>query len=93
LLVDLRDRILAIVPYMNCHLVDLFAALLAKPHETILFLGFSLAFEDNEPGVVRNPRRMGNSSWAEDHLSCMDNGHLVVTLGGNIMKVLLPPEL
>jgi hypothetical protein len=55
---------LAIIPHRHCHLVNLFAATFTVPEETVLLSGPPATLKNDEPGILRDPGRMGNPTRA-----------------------------
>jgi hypothetical protein len=55
---------LAIIPYRHRHLVNLFAAMFTVPEETVLLSRLPATLENDEPGILGDPGRMGNPTWA-----------------------------
>ncbi len=67
--VHLTHRIITIIADLHVRFVNLLAAILTEPHETIFLCGSADAFKYQEPGVFRYARRMRHAPGAEGHLT------------------------
>jgi hypothetical protein len=85
---NLTDRVLPVIAYFNRDLVDLLAAPVAKPDELIAFSGFTLALEDDEPGVLFEPRRVRYSGRTKKHLSGLYDGGFLLAIFSLIYQIL-----
>src|SRR4029077_10970683 len=69
LLVNLPHRIGAVIADLNGSFVNLLAALIAEPPEMIDFTRAALAFENNEPGIFLEARRVGHAGGTKEDLA------------------------
>ena len=92
-LMHLRDRILPIVADFNRDLINLLAAVVAIPDKVILFAASALAFENDKPGVLFDPRRVRHAARTKQHLAGFDDRGLLVALAIYIDKILHAAQL
>ena len=92
-LINLPDRIRAVIADFDGSLVNLLAAAVAEPAEMIDLADVALAFENNEPGILLEPRRMGHAGGTKEDLTGFYVGSLFFAVGRSINQMLHSGQL
>jgi len=93
LLIDLSHRIGAVIADFDGNFVDFLITVIAEPTEVIDFARSALAFENDEPGVCFEARRVGHAGGAKQDLTGLNHRCLLLAFGRQVNQVLDTGEL